>query len=274
MGTKTMVSHSYVFVATVLVFATGVSCSVVHHRHRPQPAVGRAATGPIEQAETWAKANLAPGTRVGVDFAFPDALGRNRPVALDVLSLGGADWRADAFVLSTAELRDEAGSIDSVSAALASSLPVAVFGSGAARVELREIATDGAAALTDRWRHDLAARTSAGIGLLRNPRVEATTSSQAALRHGGLDLRAATVIAWLAAKTPVRITDVAIDGAEAAAGRPARRMTISIADATIALSAELAALPPDYRPASVTPLPRGLLRLWWTVATAPVVSLD
>jgi hypothetical protein len=269
-GVRRRLAH--VVLATLMLCTAGAACTVV--RHAPHRGVVRANAGTIAHADDWVQANLPPGTRVGVDFEFPGALGPKEPIVLDVLSLGEADWRAETFVLSTPELRHESGFLASVSGALGSSLPVAIFGRGATRVELRQIATDGLAALTRRWRDDVATRRLAGVGLLRNPRVEKNSSAQSVLRRGGLDLRASILIALLAAKTDIRILDVATDPAEAAFDRPARSVRVSLADSAVALSSSVATLSPGLRPSSVTRLRDGVVQLRWAVAVAPVALLE
>ncbi|HEX3335407.1 MAG TPA: hypothetical protein VHS54_03035 [Jatrophihabitans sp.] len=260
-----------VLVALLVISPLPAACSPIRHGH-PVPQVDTADAVTTRQATTWMVANLPLGVRIGIDFQFPDTLGPRGP-EFDVLALSSTDWRTYAFVVSTAELRRQAGFVAPVAAALASSLPVARFGTGADRIEVRQIAAGGSAVLARRWRHDLATRRTAGLGLLQNPNVTEGASTAKVLRQAGLDLRAATVIALIAAKGPVRIVEIRADRVEAVVGRPARRMTVQVSDPEIVRSA-LAMLPPGYQPASVVPLPGRAFRLGWAVAVAPVPALD
>jgi hypothetical protein len=112
-----------------------------------------------------------------------------------------------------------------------------------------------------------------GTGLLRNPQVSEGSASRAVLLRGALDLRAVVLVALLAAKTDVRITDIAADPNETAAGMPARRVRIAITRAAVDLAEALTMLPSAYRPSRLTVLPGGQRELEWPVAVAPVDSL-
>jgi hypothetical protein len=91
------------------------------------------------------------------------------------------------------------------------------------------------------------------------------------LGRGELDLRAATVLALLAAKTDVHLAKIVIDRSEAAAGRPARTLTLTLRDAD-ALAATLHTLPAAYAPAGVRTA-GATTRLDWSVGLAPMSIL-
>jgi hypothetical protein len=258
-------------VALLLVSPVPAACSLLRHGH-PAPPVADADAEATRQAATWVVANLPSDVRIGTDFQFPDTAGPRGP-EFDVLALSSAAWTTYSFIVSTSQLRREAGFVATVSAALASSLAVARFGTGADRVEVRQVAAGGRAVLTRRWRHDLAIRKTAGLGLLQNPKVDEDAGTAKVLRRAGLDLRAATVIALIAGKGYVRIVEILADRAETVLGRPARRMTIQVTDPAIVRSA-LAMLPHSYQPSSIAPLPGSAFRLRWAVTVAPVPALD
>jgi hypothetical protein len=259
--------------ALLLILALAVVTYVVVRVVSRPPAASSGGDVTVARAETWMTAELPAAARVGVDSAvFSDIAGAGRPT-VSVLASGWTDWHSDTHILSTPELRNEAARDPVVSSALQSSLPVAVFGVGAERVEVRQVAVDGAAAMMRRWQKDVTNRAVGGAGLLRNPQVLEDSASRAVLLRGGLDLRAVVLVGLLAAKSDVRIMDIASNPNEAAARMPARRVRIAIAHAASALAAVLAMLPSAYRPSSVTVLPGGQRELAWPVAVAPVDSL-
>lgn len=263
-----------VLVALLLMLVLALTYALVRLGSPPPPTGGGGGEVAVARAAGWMAAELPAGARVGVDSAIFDDLTDTGRVTVRVLASGLTDWRTDTHILSTPELRREATRDPAVSAALRSSLPIAAFGEGGELVEVRQVAGEGAAALTHRWRQDAADRAVAGAGLLRNPRVQENSSPRAVLRRGGLDLRAAVLVALLAAKTDVRIMDIASDPSEAAARMPARRVRIAIPHAATPLAAGLAMLPSAYRPSIVTVLPGGPRELEWPVAVAPVKSLS
>ena len=66
---------------------------------------------------------------------------------------------------------------------------LASFGSGAARIDVRVIAPDGAAAYRTALAADLRARRAAGLQLLADPRVSAQASARSQLAAGRVDER-------------------------------------------------------------------------------------
>ena len=238
------------------------------HQPMPQPRIGTASGGPVQDAERWARTNLPSGARIGVDAHAARGLSSG-PLVVDVFARGGA-VRRDDFVLSTPTLRVRAGR---ASAALRSSLPIATFGTGAAEVEVREVAAQGVVTLLRSWHRHLTMRRLAGIRLLRNARVHASDSARGLLRRGALDLRACVLVSRLAARTGVRVVAIARDQNEIA-GRPARTLTLSMSNPGTALPQVLAITPRKFRPVSVVALAGDVRRLRWDVATAPVPTLD
>jgi hypothetical protein len=270
---RARVSRVFVWRTTSLVLILGlaVTYQVVALHDPPQPRDSGAFI--IARAENWMTAALPAGARIGVDPAVFSEIAGTGSISFSVLASGWPDRHTETHVLSTPELREDAARDPAISAALESSQPIAVFGSGARRVEVRQVAIDGADALMRRWRQDVADRAVAGAGLLRNPRVRESLLSRAVLRHGGLDLRAVVLLALLAAKTDVGIIDLAPEPCEAVAGMPARHMRIAIPHADRSLTAVLAMLPASYQPSIVRVLSGGQRELEWPIAMAPVKSL-
>jgi hypothetical protein len=156
-------------------------------------------------------------------------------------------------------------------AARISTAPVAVFGGASDRVEVRMIVHAAASGLEVRLASDARDRAAAGSALTRNPRVMLDAALRRSLGRGELDLRAATVLALLAAKTDVHIAKIMTGGCEAAAGRPARTLTLTLRDGS-ALATTLHTLPAAYAPTGVTKT-GAATRLQWSVGLAPMSIL-
>ncbi len=235
------------------------------------PPKSAAADPTVAQAEQWVTANV---DRTAVLAADP-------AVAADLTAVGfrsthplaGAgvpDWHGDAFLVDTPAA--EAVTSGTVAAERASSVPVALFGTGSSAVAVRKVLPGGTAGLDQRRAQDQQARIQAGTELLSNPHVHATGAAAQAVRSGGLDLRAGTMLALLADRTDVQLNDVSADAHESAAGLPARTMTISAADPS-AISTVLTEMPSASRPLEVTPVAGGSERMRWDIAIAPVPSV-
>jgi hypothetical protein len=263
-----------VAVATLVTFELQRSMSPpIGSRTTPQVESDSRSSQVIRAAERWAAGNLPAGTRVGVDPAVARDLAANTALVPDVLGARGSQLEGAGYVIATKELREDAGQVDAVSDALRSSVPVAVFADRGTRVEIRQMAPDGTVALARSWRNDLDARRQAGTGLLQNPRVQVATPFQALLGRGGLDLRACVVVAALAGKGDVRITDIKVDAAEQG-GRPARRLTISMHHVDAVLHEALATLPRRLWPGRVIGHTAQTRQLMWALQIEPLLTLN
>jgi hypothetical protein len=269
-------------IAGSVLIAGALVTVALHHSH--SDSQGTAATSSLGapakpsldavelNARNWIDANVAHQTPISADAAMSRRLGADGFTALPGLP-GGHDWHNDSYLVTTTAMRSAAQG--SVAAALAASVPVAVFiGDGDARlVDVRKIDPAGAADLASRVRTDRTRRLEGGASLLRNSRIHADGAAKVVLLAGALDLRAATVLAQLAADAQVQLSGATQDAAEAAAGLPVRTIAVWSPDPS-ALSATLAALPLAYRPLRMTPVAGGSVQLQWDVAIAPTPSLD
>jgi hypothetical protein len=257
--------------------AAGISAYLLTRHDGSAPAGGapppsahvRTVSTPLQQAKTWVTANIAADTPLCADQAVAAQLGRAGFTAARSCGPTGS-LGENRFVVSTPDIK--AAIAGSLAAGQRASLPVASFGTGAARVEVCLVVPGAQAALAARIKRDLHERALAAAALLRNPRVTATASARAALRRGQLDMRAATLLALLAARTPVRVDTIMIRSPEAAAGRPARSISVSVTDPA-ALTATTRMLTGDYTPARVTAAGGGATRLDWRVGLAPNAGL-
>jgi hypothetical protein len=126
---------------------------------------------------------------------------------------------------------------------------MAGFGSGGNRIEVRAVESGGAAAYRAALRADLAARKAAGSQLLRNPRIQFTSTGAAQLGAGQIDSRLLATLAALSSRYQFRVT--AFSDAAPGAQVPFRQVTISggrTADLAAALTIVRAQNPP-YLPA-------------------------
>jgi hypothetical protein len=212
-------------------------------------------------------ANLPPGARLLTDSAVKWDLSQNAPLL--VTSVDGQSARVD-YIVSTPSLRIVSGLSDpAVQRALDGSVPIALFGSGPDQVAVRQISSTDGNVRDSRRVLDAETRKVAERGLLANPRIHADTAAAAVLSAGGLDLRAATVLASLAAGTGFRLLSVPIDPAEAAANMPARIVRLT-PDEPKEMAVLLSTLPPAYRLQSVRPNPDGSSTLMWTPMVDPI----
>ncbi len=268
-------------VAAVLV-ALGVVSQVISPKsspsQKPPAQLGQgalappsAATAPIDDAEAWIAANLAPGTALTAQQNVAATLKSDGFAAHPFTTAGR--WGTDSVLVSTPSIRRLITRSLTASAARTGSLPVAVFGTDAERIEVLLIVPDRAAALKARMKRDADDRVMAGRALLSNPLVTADSRPHALLRAGELDMRAMTVLALLATKTDVHVTRIAFDSAEVAADRPARTVLVSLRDPT-ALADVLRVLSPIYTPSHVTRLAANAPELTWSVGLAPDRALN
>ena len=116
---------------------------------------------------------------------------------------------------------------------------IASFGSGAARIDVRAIAPDGAAAYRAALGSDWAARRSAAAELVSNPRVHAAGAARQALLSGQVDSRLLTTLAALAVSHSVNVVAFGGSAPGASAGVPLREMDISGTGSPVDRSAEL-----------------------------------
>jgi hypothetical protein len=225
---------------------------------RATPAAQPAARPSLSaQAAAWVVRELPSSEPVLADAAVSRVLARHgfHPVGTDAIA---------AFVVSTPALRAAALNFPALARTLDSSVPVAVLGSGADEVVVRQVAAVTPAQMAA----DARARRSAENELLTNPSFSAGAQAAVLMRAGELDWRCATFLAITASTDRVRLLRVNVDAAEQAAGLPARsidvrttsddRLRAFIRDASV-----------DYRLASARHLADGSWQLSWPVDATP-----
>lgn len=218
--------------AAVLAVEAAQGFGVPHLASAQGPAT-TTATAPVTQAmavraqaAAWAAQQVSAGAILACDAAMCAMLVRHGIAAGNLLVLrpGAADPLGSDVVLATAAVRGMFGSrLTSVYAPEV----LASFGSGQARIDVRVLAPDGAAAYLAGLAADLRARQVAGDQLRRDPRLTLSASAQAQLTAGQVDARLLITLAALAASEPVRIAAFLDDGPGASPGLPLRAAEVT-----------------------------------------------
>ena len=269
LGTRRVVVAVVGACAAAVLLAAGAALYITTRGSSPHRAPTPrlvAVNTPVRQAEAWIKANLSRAAPISADARVAAALDQEG-FSAHTFRAGGR-WGADRFLVSSPAIRAEVTLGLAASAARISSVPLAVFGPAAGRVEVRMVVPGSTSSLDARMARDAHDRVGAGRALLANPRVTTDPAPQAVLRDGRLDMRAATALALLATNTDVHVKRLALDQPEAAAGRPARTVTLSVRN-TSALTQTLRMLPHAYAPSGVSAPVGGSCELTWSVGLAP-----
>jgi hypothetical protein len=156
------------------------------------------------QAVLWVANQVGHDVTVACDSTTCSALAaRGFPAGnLNVLRATASDPYGSVLVIATAAVRSQFGpKLDDVFAPQV----IARFGTGPARIEVRDIAPLGPAAFRIALAADLAARKSAGAQLLRNPRIAVSSSARTLMAAGVIDSRLLATIAFLAGQHPIDI---------------------------------------------------------------------
>ena len=262
--------------AGTVVIAVGVTSQLVSShatKHKPAATSAQPTPTPVavtgasfDETKAWIEANLERGTELTAQAKIAATLAADGYQAHAFTT--ASRWSTDGFVVATPAIRQVVARSLAAAAAHTASFPVAVFGTAPQQIEVRMIVAGSDARLQARLARDLADRVEAGRDLVANRHVTAEGRSHALLRAGRIDLRATTVLAMLAAKTIIRINAVALDPAEAAAGRPVRTLTVSVRYQSV-LDDVLRTLTPEYAPIQVTPVGATTSQLVWGVGLAP-----
>lgn len=193
-----------------------------------------AATVTRDQAAAWVAGQVAGDAIVACDPAMCAALqAKGLPAdRLIILRTSAADPLGSDVVVATAAIRSMFGArLESVYAPLV----IASFGAGAARIDVRAVAPDGASAYEASLAADLRARITAGRELAGNRHITLSSVAKAALEAGEVDPRLLVTLAALAGAQPVRI--VAFGDASPGAGAAVPFRSVEIAPGGVARGA-------------------------------------
>jgi hypothetical protein len=238
---------------------------------------------PARDAVAWVSTNVPATQRVLVDEALwtdlAASLGTDRLASYKALDrdpavvgrttgdegIADRDWRTFDVVVATEALRRWPERYPSAAAALGDSRPVATFGIGADRIELRRIVTEDTAAAST---HDLSSAVTAGMALSRNPKLSFSEPARANLLAGEVDMRLMTTLVAVGGLGPVDVTRFPADPAEGDLGAPRRSAVLhaSSDEQARAITELLHAQAPPYRPSRIDPGPDGRLTITYTPA--------
>jgi len=156
------------------------------------------------QVAGWIGQQVSPAAIVACDPEMCSVLTANGLPASKLLTLrlSATDSLGADVVVATPAVRAQfGGRLASVYAPEV----IASFGSGEARIDVRAVAPDGAAAYQAALPADQSGRISAGRQLLRNKHIRISSGARAALAAGDVDPRLLTALAALAGQHKVTI---------------------------------------------------------------------
>jgi hypothetical protein len=232
-------------VAAMVVLVGAGSLAVARTLHHSAHAAAHAATRAAgsaavirNEAAGWVAQQISRSSIVSCDPAMCLALKAHGVPTYDLLVLEPTAPAplGSQFVAATATLRDQFG--QRLSSVYAPAV-VASFGSGNARIDIRQIAPNGAAAFLAQLKTDQQERKTFETELLASPEIKASASARSQLRAGEVDTRLATVIEGMASELtpPVRILAFGDRGPDASPDIPLRSATMT--GSTAALQAML-----------------------------------
>jgi tetratricopeptide (TPR) repeat protein len=165
---------------------------------------GLTAADAMQMAAAWVGQQVSRSAIVACDPATCAALKARGVPAADLLMVRSttASPLGAQLVVATPVVRNQFGSrLASVYAPTV----IAGFGSGADQVEVRVVAPDGATTYMTALRQDQAARTSAGVELLTNKRIQVSVPARTQLEAGQVDSRLLLMLPIMAAMHPIDI---------------------------------------------------------------------
>lgn len=235
-------------------------------------------SAPVEQAERWLEANVPRDGRLVVDHLIrPDLLRsgfaaggvlpftsfRTAAAPVDRLPLGTAvparqrfdpappGWTHYDYIVSTAAVRADDTDRPDVRSALAESSVVAVFGSGAGRIEIRAIhplGRDAAEAVVADERRRVRYATGQ---LLRNPALAFDADARGLAAEGRIDARLVLILGKLSGTHELDVSLPALPGEDAGSRRQLVLSGLPTEDEAARLALWLLGQQPPFTPSRV-----------------------
>jgi hypothetical protein len=228
-----------------------------------RPGSRSAIAPPDSAAADWIRTNLPLDVRFLTD-------GPAAPAGYSAVSVASAvaNWRNYGYLMTASTTAPSPR--EAVAVVWRFSTAVAVFES----MQVRRIMPMSTPDQIRRDRDaDRADRLRAGDALQKNAAVTLSPHAKAILANGELDLRAAAVVSALAGQLPVMLNDIGVVSAEAAAGMPARSITIYTSDPTRAIRL-LGGVAPPLAPDAVNIGENGAVALRWPLSVTPIPSIN
>ena len=185
-----------------------------------------AAAAVRQRAAAWVASQDSPDAIVACDPAMCAALEAHGVPAgrLVALTPARSDPLGSDLVVATAAVRGQFGArLTGVYAPVT----LASFGSGTARIDVRVVAPDGAAAYWAALAADERARASAGAQLLHNRSIHVSAAARPALADGEVDPRLLVALATLAHLHPLDIAGFSRPSPGASVGVPLRSADVT-----------------------------------------------
>jgi predicted Ser/Thr protein kinase len=216
--------------------AIGVAVNLAGHGTPPaRPTGPRPGTSPPlnpeavarTQAVTWILREASRSAIVSCDALVCADLSRRGFPNLLTLGPQSNDPLASNLVVATAVIRAQ---FSDRLASVYAPVIIAAFGSGNAKIEIREVFPGGTAQYREVQQADARARKSADAQLLANNRITFSATAAAQLRSGEIDPRLPVLIAEMIHSHPVQIVDF---GGRSPGGGPAsllRAVDLTAAD--------------------------------------------
>jgi hypothetical protein len=194
-----------------------------------QPAGGNsalaAAAAERQRATGWVASQVSPDAIVACDPVMCAALqARGVPAGRLLVLSARPDPLGSDVIVATQAVRSQFGAR---LAGVYAPVTLASFGTGPARIDIRVVAADGAAAYRTQLAADMAARRADGAQLLQNHRIQFSAAARAALTAGQVDARLLVTLPALAALHPVNIISFGGASPGASAGVPLRSADIT-----------------------------------------------
>jgi hypothetical protein len=185
-----------------------------------------AAAAQRQRAAAWVARQVSPAAIVACDPVMCAALQARGvpPGRLLVLPGSRPDPLGSDVIVATQAVRSQFGAR---LADVYAPVTLASFGTGPARIDIRVVAPDGAAAYRTQLAADLAARRAGGAQLLQNRRIQVSAAARAALTAGQVDARLLVTLPALAALHPIDIISFGGASPGASAGVPLRSADIT-----------------------------------------------
>ena len=231
------------------------------------PSAGTAAQAAAvpAQAAAWVAREVRPNVAVSCDPAMCRLLQQDGFPAdkLKPLPVTAPDLLGSSVVVATSVIRSQFGT--RLAASYAPQV-IAGFGSGTARVDVRTVATGGAARFQAQLAAEHAAQATAGQQLLDNKNITPSPAARAALKAGRVDSRLLAILSALSHQLPVQVVSFSGGpGADASVPLGSAEVTAATADGQSAILSLLRAQQGSYRPAAATAAN--------TAGSAPAVTL-